>query len=483
LIRKSLSIAFLSTVSIAGHAYNLDGNRWLNATATFQIDIPGISPSGIPWNIGFREAANEWTEKTPFEFKVNTGALNPCEGFTENKDIEGFPDGNGDENNSAGFSDSVCGNAFGDSVLAITLTLSQGGLLGFSYIDQSDIIFNSAFQWDIYRGTRRPEIDFRRVALHELGHTLGLDHEREAVAMMAPSIGDIDSLQADDIEGANALYGGPGNCEITDISLNTIIDDSLFEGDCSVLELYGGGIDTSYVDTYRLTLAKETTVNIQMESASLDSVLLITDNKLNGIDFDDDSAGDCDARLRSTLQAGEYLILANTYVEPFKCKSNIGGYKISITDNALPVLHKARALSGSATNAIFHGGASADGGQTFMKSFTNSDIIDVDASIQPDPNHLGKPATFYVVAILSTGQQFARLENGKFQQINNFKALPAYGHTNGLETKIDIPLLKNIQGEALGLGKMAASFFVGYSLESNPTELYFNGAPISIAIQ
>jgi len=187
--------------------------------------------------------------------------------------------------------------------------------------------------------------------------------------------------------------------------------------------------------------------------------------------------------LRSTLQAGEYLILANTYVEPFKCKSNIGGYKISITDNALPVLHKARALSGSATNAIFHGGASADGGQTFMKSFTNSDIIDVDASIQPDPNHLGKPATFYVVAILSTGQQFARLENGKFQQINNFKALPAYGHTNGLETKIDIPLLKNIQGEALGLGKMAASFFVGYSLESNPTELYFNGAPISIAIQ
>jgi hypothetical protein len=52
----------------------------------------------------------------------------------------------------------------------------------------------------------------RRVALHELGHMLGLDHPDEkgqrVTALMNSILGDMDALTEDDIAGAQSLYGG-----------------------------------------------------------------------------------------------------------------------------------------------------------------------------------------------------------------------------------------------------------------------------------
>ena len=292
-------------------AYNLDGNRWPEGEATVFVNIPGVAPSGISWNAGFEDAMAQWSEDTEFTFLLDPSYVDPCSGFSGNDENDGFPDGNGDGLNGTDFREDVCGNEFGQSILAITLSIALPGNLGFALIDQTDIIFNSAFDWDIYTGPRRQEIDFRRVALHELGHAVGLGHENSVPAMMSSSIGDLEILQDDDIAGANALYGGPGDCEISDLTLNSVVENSLQDGDCAVLELYGGGQDTSFVDTYRLNLETETTLNIMMESAALDSVLLVTDDKLNGVDFDDDSAGSCDALISGTFPAGEYLILAN----------------------------------------------------------------------------------------------------------------------------------------------------------------------------
>ncbi len=464
-------------------AYNLDGNRWPTGEATFHVDIPGAAPSGVTWNIAFEDALAQWTDLTQFNFLVNNNTLDPCEGFSSSDETDGFPDGVGDGLNGVAFRGDVCGNEFGRNVLAVTLTMALQGNLGFALIDQTDIVFNNAYNWDVYTGPRRPKIDFRRVALHELGHALGLDHEDSVVAIMSSAIGDIDSLQDDDITGADALYGGPGDCEILDLSVNSVIENSLSDGDCSVLELYGGGEDTSFVDTYRLNLDTDTNLSIMMESSALDSVLLVTDNKLTGIEFDDDSAGECDALIKGSFPVGEYLILANTYVEPFKCPGNTGSYKISISDNALPILSKASSVSGTSSKSIFHGGATKDGGLSYKSSFQSSDVINISASIQPDAAHVDKPATFYIVALLSTGQKFARNASGKFVKINKLSSIPAHSKTSSLKTHETFTILKNLQGDALGVKNISASFFVGYSLDSTPGEVYFNGKPINVTIK
>jgi alpha-tubulin suppressor-like RCC1 family protein len=117
------------------------------------------------------------------------------------------------------FSGTAYGQAWDSNTLAVTTiwyntTTSQR--------TEGDIIFNTAFTWDSYRGALWADgtIDIRRVALHELGHVLGLDHPDlasppQAVnAIMNSVIGDVDSLQADDIAGAQVLYGPPNSAPI-----------------------------------------------------------------------------------------------------------------------------------------------------------------------------------------------------------------------------------------------------------------------------
>jgi hypothetical protein len=108
-------------------------------------------------------------------------------------------------------------NAFGDSFDSNTLAVTTVWTVKANERSQADIIFNTAFTWSVYDGPRSgAPVDLRRVALHEMGHLLGLDHPDQAVppqsvtAIMNSRISTLDRLSSDDITGVQQLYGPPG---------------------------------------------------------------------------------------------------------------------------------------------------------------------------------------------------------------------------------------------------------------------------------
>jgi len=123
-----------------------------------------------------------------------------------------------DGHNHVFFADNIFGTPFGTQVLAVTSSFFniQDGV---DEATESDIVFNNTKRFNCYRGSRRlgpePERsninDLRRVATHEFGHALGLDHPdgdgQDIKALMNGVIGDIDVLQPDDIRGVLTLYG------------------------------------------------------------------------------------------------------------------------------------------------------------------------------------------------------------------------------------------------------------------------------------
>jgi hypothetical protein len=108
----------------------------------------------------------------------------------------------GDRVNSMAFSSTVFGQSFGSNTLAVTYYNYSG-----STMLEADILFNTAQSWDSYRGALRSGTDIQRVALHELGHALGLAHSSVAGAIMNPYISSSYTLSNDDIAGAQSLYG------------------------------------------------------------------------------------------------------------------------------------------------------------------------------------------------------------------------------------------------------------------------------------
>ena len=69
-----------------------------------------------------------------------------------------------------------------------------------------DIQFDSTEPWSL--GPTATTFDVFLVALHEIGHSLGLDHELSQLAIMNPYYDDtLTGLTADDIAGIQAIYG------------------------------------------------------------------------------------------------------------------------------------------------------------------------------------------------------------------------------------------------------------------------------------
>jgi predicted Zn-dependent protease len=468
------SIVFIGSCLLMSQllAFDIDGTKWPGATTDFYVSIDGRSPSGALWNTAFIGAMQDWNQATNFNFNAIEEAEDPC--FFDSR-------------NGVGFTSDVCGSAFGEATLAVTLSRFSSQLLGPPAIIRTDIVINDAVRYDIFDGSLVQfgipfgSIDFGRVALHELGHALGLDHSSTARAIMAPTISNIDSLQEDDIAGVNTLYGGLQSCTITPLSFGTTVN-SLNAGDCTVIDLTVGGTDTSFIDVYRFDLEATTTVQFDMQSTELDSVLLLADTDLNYLAFDDKSSGLCGSTLSTTLQAGSYFILGNTYVEPTKLEcGNSGSYVLEASFNSSQAqsLGATVSLLGGAAAASFSGGIADDKGLGFGNKFPPASSLNIEALITVDPLHVGKPGFLIAAAVLDNEILF--LNSAGF-----FVDAPEVGFINAasksLASSEPLILASNLVPSELGIKNIEVDFWVGYGLSAQPNEIFFHQLPINLVV-
>jgi len=183
------------------------GAFWPKATTSINLEV-GCPSTPLPqwgpcWTDAVVDAANQWPHPdTAFHFTVQSPTAPTAD-----------PCGDVDNIHSIAFRATVCGGRGFGSSLAITYFLLNPATGAF--VD-ADTIFDARGPWTTYSGplqtnaTGATIFDLHRVAIHELGHVLGLDHPddygQHVVAIMNRTISDLDVPQTDDRAGAHAIY-------------------------------------------------------------------------------------------------------------------------------------------------------------------------------------------------------------------------------------------------------------------------------------
>lgn len=216
-MRRTILALTLAGGALAGansaHAFAFTGPVWPdgNIELHLQLGTPNssLSDGSADWAAVAESALEEWNAH------LARVKFSPVRGSTATIAQR-------NRINNVVFSPTIYGTSFDANTLAVTLLASITNTGGAS---ENDVIFNSNLQWDSYRGSPRSGLyDFRRVALHEFGHVLGLDHPDAPSTNFpntrAPQFGTgaimrsrissgIENLRADDIDAVKLLYQRP----------------------------------------------------------------------------------------------------------------------------------------------------------------------------------------------------------------------------------------------------------------------------------
>ncbi len=200
-------IVMVMALMLTAPAYSADLTQWHWPQRTFHISTGDLSSTSVgpsDWEAAFANAVSRWNSAgVPFTLTTDTNTqLESCD----------FNDPN-----TAYFSADACGEDWPQNVVGLSVTWSQthsGEAI------QTSILFNASESWGVYDGPPTATVEFTRVAVHELGHSIGIGHTTTSGAIMEPVGSSTIAPQNDDLAGVHSIYN------IDDV---VVLDD--FNGD------------------------------------------------------------------------------------------------------------------------------------------------------------------------------------------------------------------------------------------------------------
>ena len=183
--------------------YSVTGDHFTyGSRITWSIMPDGTSIGGVPSNfvstMNQKFGANNWEASIEDALAQWENVANV--NFSQVSD-DGAPFDSGNiQQGSSEFGDiRIGGYSQSSNVLAFTMLppAANGGS------DSGDIFFNTNEPWHI-----GSNYDLETVALHEVGHALGMGHSTSVSAVMYPYYGGVDQqLSSDDIAGVQSIWG------------------------------------------------------------------------------------------------------------------------------------------------------------------------------------------------------------------------------------------------------------------------------------
>ncbi len=380
--------AVLAVLATDVHSWFGLGIRWADGA----IPVPMTLSVGSGWNAVAGDALTVWNDAgSNFRFQSTTSA-----GERPSCRVSDI-----DNRNVTVWGADFCGRAWGEGVLAIAHTWYRTTTR--ETVD-SDVHFNSNFSWSSYRGNlRRDAVDFGRVAIHEFGHVLGLDHPddhgQSVSAIMNSRVSNIDTIQADDIAGVRGIYGddgsggggGGGGCTLEDLgtATGTVTVTGALGHDC-VSPNYSGEL----ARYYSFTLGTAGSVEIDLVSSEFDAWLTLregADVSGRGLVYDNDGGQGTNARIETALSAGTYTIEATSLAA-----GETGAFTLALTVG---------------------GGGGGGGGCTLEELGTVTGAVTVTGALDHDcvsPNWSGELARYYSFTLGTAGSVEIDLVSSEF---------------------------------------------------------------------
>lgn len=236
------------------YSFMPDGTSIGGVSSNLFQTMNAVAPTAT-WQDQFRKAAAIWQQVAGFNIVE----------VTDNGDPVG---GTGNQQNDSRFGDIRIGG-----------TAMHPAYLGYSLLpppvnggpDAGDIVINTAQTWKINN-----DYDLLSVAIHEIGHSLGMGHSAITAANMYTYYAWMkQSLHSDDVAGIQYLYGGVPADPTANSTLSTAIDLTSLT-DAQGRMSYGAGYVTqaSNFEWYKITVPSSTTgtMKVTMQSTSLSSL-------------------------------------------------------------------------------------------------------------------------------------------------------------------------------------------------------------------